>query len=100
MLVVLSAAVQAQPCANTIACENLLPGDADWNIDSAGDTTIQGFATDISVNAGQTVFFKVNTDASSYRLDLYRLGFYGGNGGVRLPASILRRYSRKCSRNV
>ena len=39
---------------------------------------LQGFATDISVNTGQTVRFKVNTAATAYRLDIYRLGYYGG----------------------
>jgi hypothetical protein len=103
MLVVLSAAVQAQPCANAIACENLLPGDAGWNIEGAGDTNIQGFAPDISVNAGQTVFFKVNTDASSYRLDIYRLGFYGGNGGRKItsvnPSALLPQMQPECLRD-
>ena len=40
----------------------------------------QGYATDISVNVGETVFFKVKTDASAYRLDVYRMGYYGGTG--------------------
>ena len=35
---------------------------------------------DISVNQGETVHFKVNTDATAYRLDIYRLGYYGGDG--------------------
>jgi hypothetical protein len=39
-----------------------------------------GFATDISVNRGETVHFKIKTDVLHYRLDLYRLGFYGGSG--------------------
>ena len=46
----------------------------------AGDWTIQGFATSISVNQGQTVSFKINTNATSCKLDLYRLGYYGGMG--------------------
>src|SRR6185295_12543761 len=41
---------------------------------------IQGFATDISVNRGQTVRFKIKTNSSNYRLDIYRLGYYGGLG--------------------
>ncbi len=54
----------------------------------AGSTNIQGFATDISVNHGQTISFKIDTDASSYRIDIYRLGYYGGNG-ARLITTIL-----------
>ena len=68
--------------ANDIVCENSKPGtpSASWAISGVGDSSIQGFATDISVNQGQTVFFKIKTDAASYHLDIYRMGYYGGNG--------------------
>jgi len=33
------------------------------------------------VNAGQTIFFKISTNAASYGIDIYRLGFYQGNDG-------------------
>jgi hypothetical protein len=49
-------------------------------VTGAGDPTIQGFATDISVDVGQTVNFKIKTDASSYTLEIYRMGYYGGMG--------------------
>ena len=77
-------AVKAQSCPNPIVCENLLPGDAGWDISGSGDTSIQGFATNISINAGGTVLFKVKTDATSYRLDIYRLGYYGGSGARKV----------------
>ncbi|MBZ5626679.1 MAG: carboxypeptidase regulatory-like domain-containing protein, partial [Acidobacteriia bacterium] len=75
--------------ANDIVCENSKTGtpSSTWQISGVGDSTIQGFATDISVNRGQTVSFKVNTNAKSYRLDIYRMGYYGGNG-ARLIASV------------
>ena len=75
---------QAQTCTNPIACENQLPGDTDWQISGSGDPSIQGFASDISVNAGQTVFFKVKTPASNYHLDIYRMGYYGGAGARKV----------------
>ena len=57
------------------------PGNpaSEWDIPggAAGDLSIQGYATDISVDQGQTIDFKVDTDASDYRLDIYRLGYYG-----------------------
>ena len=83
---------RAQSCANAIACENLLPGNpqSEWDISGAGDPTIQGFATDISVNRGETVHFKINTTRHAYRLDIYRLGYYGGHG-ARKVATIRRR---------
>jgi hypothetical protein len=74
------------PCdpaaANAIVCENSKPGNAasDWDVVGAGDPNIQGFATDISVNRGQTALFKIDSSASAYRLDIYRLGYYGGLG--------------------
>lgn len=76
--------VDAQICPNPIACENLLAGDTGWDINGAGDTTIQGFATDISVDAGEIITFKVNTSAASYRLDIYRMGYYDGTGARKI----------------
>ena len=70
---------------NAIVAENCQSGTPQsvWDVsggDAAGDPSIQGFATDISVNQGGTVTFKVNTTASAYQLDIYRMGYYGGNG--------------------
>ena len=73
----------------SIAQENQLQGTptSQWFIDGPGNTNIEGFATQMSVNQGQTVQFKVNTDADAYRLDIYRMGYYGGLG-AREVASI------------
>jgi hypothetical protein len=96
MLAALGAApaAAAGPCGppviNPVACENTLPGDppSDWQISGVGDTSIQGFATSMSVNAGQTIFFKIKTPSSNYHFDILRLGYYGGDG-ARLIASHL-----------
>ena len=37
----------------------------------------QGFATKFSVVKGETVQFKIKTDSSNYRLDIFRVGWYG-----------------------
>ncbi len=79
----------ADPCdpeENAIVCENSKPGAhwSEWEIDGAGDASIQGFATDISVNAGQTIEFKIDTDASDYDIDLYRTGWYQGLGARKV----------------
>lgn len=73
---------------NSIQIENALPGTpaSTWDITGAGDPSIQGFATDISVNRGSTVTFKIQTDAASYHIDIYRLGYYQGDG-ARLQGS-------------
>ena len=69
-----------------IACENALPGSprSEWDITGAGDDSIQGYATPFSLDHGQTVSFKVKTDASAYRIDIYRLGYYGGLGARKV----------------
>ncbi len=81
----------AAPCdgQSKVACENTLPGntESEWGISGAGSASIQGFATEMSVNLGETVRFKVDTTASSFRLDIYRMGYYGGDG-ARLVDSI------------
>jgi hypothetical protein len=80
------AASEPCPLANEVACENLLPGspDDEWEVDGSGDPTIQGFATDLSVDQGGTVRFKIKTDAAAYHVDIYRLGWYGGDGARKV----------------
>lgn len=84
-----SAEAAADPCdppVQVVACENSKPGQPEsvWNnFSDGGDPSIQGFTTDISVNVGQTVFFKVKTPATGYTIEIYRLGYYGGNGARR-----------------
>src|SRR6202171_5174147 len=67
---------------NPIEAENCLPGNpqSQWYIQGAGSSNIRGFTTDISVNVGQTISFKISTNAISWRIDIYRLGYYQGNG--------------------
>ncbi len=76
--------------ANQIACENALPGDpeTDWQIDGNGDPSIQGFATQMSVNAGQTIQFKINTPSRNYHIDILRLGYYGGDGARKIVSAM------------
>ena len=76
---------QCSAPANPVVAENCLPGNpsSEWDISSSsndGDPSLQGFATDISVNVGQTIGFKIKTDATSYTLNIYRMGYYGGLG--------------------
>jgi hypothetical protein len=74
-----------------IVLENTQTGSpsSEWDVSGAGDPTIQGFATDISVNRGDAVFFKVKTDSSNYRIDIYRIGYYGGNGARLVAADLV-----------
>ncbi len=75
---------------NPIVTENALAGTpkSTWDISGAGDLSIQGFATDMSVNKGQTIRFKIETSpVASYTITIYRLGYYQGNG-ARLIANL------------
>jgi N,N-dimethylformamidase beta subunit-like protein len=74
---------------STIVAENCKPGNpsTEWDVNGSGDPMIQGFATDISVNAGERISFKVRTESPAYRIDVYRLGYYGGMG-ARLVTSM------------
>ena len=74
---------------NAIEAENCLTGtpQSTWDVDGIGDSSIQGFADDISVNVGQTINFKISTNATAYVVNIYRLGYYQGNG-ARLVTTI------------
>jgi hypothetical protein len=95
----------ADPCSpdmNKIVCENSKPGAhwSEWEIDGAGDDSIQGFATDISVNAGARIDFKVDTDAADYDIDIYRTGWYQGLGARKIaslePSASLPQVQPEC----
>lgn len=71
---------------NKITIENAKQGNprSEWAVDGDGDGNIQGFATQISTNIGGTVDFKIATDSTHYRLDIYRMGYYGGDGARKV----------------
>ncbi len=95
-----AAAAETDPCAapvtNKIACENSKPGDppANWQIIGIGDESIQGFATAQSTPVGGTVSFKIKTTSNNYKINILRLGYYGGDGariiqeGIKPSASL------------
>jgi len=91
------------PCsANAITQENCLAGNpaSEWDVVGAGDASIQGFATQISVNRGSAVQFKVQTTATNYRFDIYRMGYYGGLGARKIatvnPSATLPQSQPSC----
>ncbi|HEV7197012.1 MAG TPA: N,N-dimethylformamidase beta subunit family domain-containing protein, partial [Pedococcus sp.] len=87
-------AAAANPCGppvvNVIACENTQTGDptSDWQITGSGSSTIQGFATSISVSPGDTVQFKINTPSKNYHFDILRMGYYQGNGARKIAGGL------------
>jgi hypothetical protein len=82
--------------ANPVVRENRLPGTRDWlltntRVDPATRYRcpwIEGYCSHTSVRAGETIQFHVSTNpASAFTLDVYRMGYYGGDGG-RLMARL------------
>ena len=78
---------------NPIVTENSLPGNpiSEWGVNSSADfrnVNLNGFATDISVNKGATVHFKIDgQNGVPFTIKIYRLGYYGGLG-ARLQANL------------
>lgn len=83
-----AAAAAAAPTLNKIALENMKQGNpiSEWGLEGDGNGSIQGFATEISTNIGQTVDFKIATDSTHYRIDIYRMGYYGGAGARKVDS--------------
>ncbi len=70
---------------NAIVLENQKQGspESEWLIGTA-DSSIEGFSVQFSVNHGERVDFKIDTDSTNYRIDIYRLGYYGGDGARKV----------------
>lgn len=79
----------SQPSAavpnNPIAKENALQGSSGWQIpdDLAATSQVQAYAGATSIAPGQSITFYVSTqnNGTTYRMDIYRLGWYSGMGG-------------------
>jgi len=75
---------------DAIRRENEKPGTRDWMLTKTAIDPktkyrcpwIEGYCSHTSIRAGETIQFFVSTNpASPFRIDLYRMGFYGGAGG-------------------
>jgi hypothetical protein len=68
---------------NPIQSENALPGadPAAWLPPAYTATAVQGYASEESVAPGEQVHLHVSSnDGDRYRVEVYRLGWYGGAG--------------------
>jgi hypothetical protein len=73
---------------NVISAENAKPGTASWRLTAPSDTpTVEGYASHTSVNRGETIRFFVSSAAPTYTLSIYRMGWYGWQGG-RLMSTV------------
>jgi hypothetical protein len=89
LLVVLalsSASAAAEP-RDTIVRENAREGSLDWQLTKVGLRNdvrargIEGYCSRQSVKAGERIEFFISTDPPArFRLEIFRLGYYGGRG--------------------
>lgn len=74
--------------ASWVIAENRKPGTTAWKIAGEPATgTIEGFADQNYVRAGQSFGLYVSTTAPSFRVVAYRMGYYQGKGGRQVWAS-------------
>ena len=66
-----------------ITTENAEPGTTAWQIpdDPRMWEKVRGFADTTSIDFGESFVLRVSTAAPTWRVDAYRIGYYGGGGG-------------------
>jgi hypothetical protein len=83
-------AANAQPAAGEvpvgapgwIAAENRRPGTTAWRITKRGPPeALEGYADRVSATRGERVTLYVSTSAPRFRVEAYRMGWYGGKRG-------------------
>jgi hypothetical protein len=80
-----ASAARARAGANPIQRENALPGAVDWRLPRAAKGAVEGYASQVSVAPGEVLDLHVATaPAARYRVEVYRIGWYGGSGARRL----------------
>src|SRR5262245_29383587 len=80
----LSSGAHARPL-NRIQKENRQPGTTEWQLTNPADNRqIEGYASLTSVPVGGNISLFVNTADATYSLTVYRMGWYGGEGGRRV----------------
>src|SRR5258708_1810541 len=82
--VIAAPAVQSEhgPVAAWVQRENARPGTTAWRIEGEQHRgNLEGYADAVSAVQGETVSLYVSTVAPSWRVEAYRMGYYGGTGG-------------------
>ncbi len=75
--------------SNTIQLENAKPGTTGWQLSNgATNHQIEGYASAATVNRGGSISLFTNTADSTYAIDIFRMGWYGGLGGRRMLPTI------------
>ena len=75
--------------AATVAAENRRPGTEDWRLPGGvGRGEVEGYVASQSVRPGQVQRVYVHSKGARWiRVDVYRMGWYGGRGGRLVLAS-------------
>ena len=89
---------------NRVIEENRKPGTIEWQLQYTSfddpitlasmptvrrlrSVAIEGYASEMSVLPGGSIDFKVSMDpAGAFRIDVYRMGYYGGTGGRHMAS--------------
>jgi hypothetical protein len=74
--------------ANPITDENARPGTSEWQHRQPSQD-IAGYASATSVAAGDSLGFHVSTSDASFRLEVFRTGWYGGLGARRMTDGVV-----------
>ncbi len=75
--------------SNPIQLENAKPGTTGWQLSNgATNHQIEGYASAATVNRGGSISLFTNTADSTYAIDIFRMGWYGGLGGRRMLPTI------------
>ncbi|GEM_PF-431404 len=70
------------PTAQWVKDENAKPGTSAWNVTNGGKPhQVEGYASAVSVQRGENVTLYVSTEAPTFHVEAYRMGWYGGAGG-------------------
>src|SRR5436305_835051 len=81
IFVVLAATPFIGKAQNPIQTENANPGTPGWQLSNpALNREIEGYASLTSVNVGATINFSVSTSDPTFKIEIFRTGWYGGVG--------------------
>jgi hypothetical protein len=79
----------AAAASNRISEENARLGTDRWQLYSIShEREVEGYASATSVNVGEPIQFHVHASEPSFKLQIFRLGWYGGLGGRAMTEQI------------
>ena len=94
----LSLLLAVSAAANPITDENKRAGDRAWELDNpAFHREIEGYASETSVQGGNTFKLMLSADDAQCEVDVYRIGWYGGVGGRLVNGPVTVNTSRQAT---